>query len=375
MKLIFPLLFVTVFLLIHLYVYFRVVKKLHFSDDTKKILSIFLGINFLGVVLYMLSRFSVDLPQFLYFALSLSIGAGFGMFVFALIYDILEQLHKIIPPQSQKRREFLKKSIDGGFLGAGALYMGIGIDNGLEKPRINPVKVDTNSLKTTIKIAQISDLHIGGIIDKNYVKEVVKRINIIEPDIVAITGDLIDTSVERSKEAINELKNIRSKHGVYFCAGNHEYFHGLQNILEALKKCNIKVLENSVETLSINGETIQITGVYDLFGYRYGSFEPNLEAVKKSIIQNVPTIFLVHQPKFIKEFKELDFYPTLTLSGHTHGGQIFPFGILVRLEQPYLKGLHKLKERSFIYVNSGSGFWGPPMRVGSSSEISAIEFS
>ena len=134
-------------------------------------------------------------------------------------------------------------------------------------------------------------------------------------------------------------------------------------------------MENSVETLSINGETIQITGVYDLFGYRYGSFEPNLEAVKKSIIQNVPTIFLVHQPKFIKEFKELDFYPTLTLSGHTHGGQIFPFGILVRLEQPYLKGLHKLKERSFIYVNSGSGFWGPPMRVGSSSEISAIEFS
>jgi len=296
------------------------------------------------------------------------------MFIVALVYDFLRTLHRITP-LNEKRRLFLKKSIDGGFFGAGAIYISSSIENGLSEPIINPVKVESGHLKKPITLVQISDLHIGGIIDKNYVKNVVEKINILKPDIVALTGDLIDADIDGIKDRVDELKNIKSKYGVYFCAGNHEYFHDLEKIINYLKKLNIIVLENEVHTVFVEDEALQIAGVLDLFGYRYGKYQPNINRVIKHTDKNIPTIFLVHQPKFIEEFKTTDFYPTLTLSGHTHGGQIYPFGLLVRAVQPYLKGLHRIKEGSFIYVNSGTGFWGPPMRIGTSSEISTIEFS
>lgn len=374
MRLLFPLLFIAVLALMHYYVYKRVVQKLTFSHRIKKSIGYFLLLNLLGVASYMFARYAINMPSALYFLLSLSIGVGFILFVGAIIYDILHFLHRLTP-LAPERREFLKKSIDTSFMTAGAVYLGIGINNGTELPKIKPVTVATGSLQKPIKIAQISDLHIGGLVDKHYVQGVVERINLLEADIVAITGDIIDIAVDLITPAVDVLQDIRAKHGVFYVVGNHEYFHGVQKCMDYIEKLGITVLKNDSRTLSINGEKIQIAGVYDIFGYRAEAFEPSIKQIKAQKENGIPTILLAHQPKYLYELQESGFLPELTLSGHTHGGQIFPFGVLVRLVQPFLKGLHQVDKGKYMYVNVGSGFWGPPMRVGADSEITAVTFS
>ncbi|MFP4332534.1 MAG: metallophosphoesterase [Campylobacterales bacterium] len=366
MKALFPILFVSVFILFHLYIYFRAVKRFDFSSDTKRYMKYFLIINMAGVILYMFARYSISIPNFIYLLLSLSIGVGFVLFIGALIYDLLHFLH-LKTPLNNKRREFMKKSIDGGFLAAGVLYTGVGINNGCKIPEINPIELKLDNLDKDITIAQISDLHIGGLVDKHFVKTVVDKINTLGVDIVAITGDLVDAKIEMVEEAVDELGNLKAKYGAFFVVGNHEYFHGIENTMNYLEKQGIKVLKN--ESIKLDRE-LYIAGVYDVFGERFGKYKPDIKPIKNTTPEDATTILLAHQPKYIDQLD--GFKPSLLLSGHTHGGQIYPFSYLVRLAQPYLKGLHKLDDNSYIYVNRGSGFWGPPMRIGSSSEVTYL---
>jgi predicted MPP superfamily phosphohydrolase len=326
----------------------------------------FLIINMAGVAFYILARYSLSIPNFLYLLLSLSIGVGFVLFLGAVIYDVLHFLH-LKTPLNERRREFMKKSIDSGFLAAGVLYTGVGINNGCKIPEVNPIELKLEGLDRDITIAQISDLHIGGLVDKEFVKKVVDKINTLQVDIVAITGDLVDAEISRVKEAVDALGGLKAKHGVFFVVGNHEYFHGIEKTIAYIKSLGIKILEN--ESVKLD-DSLYIAGVYDVFGERFGKYKPDIEPIKSATPKDATTILLAHQPKYIEQLK--GFKPTLMLSGHTHGGQIYPFSYLVRLAQPYLKGLHKLDENSYIYVNRGSGFWGPPMRVGSSSEITYL---
>jgi predicted MPP superfamily phosphohydrolase len=151
--------------------------------------------------------------------------------------------------------------------------------------------------------------------------------------------------------------------------GNHEYFHNPKKIIEFIRKnTDFNVLLNEVailDTLRVN-----IVGVTDLFGYRAKYLEPNFDKAFDSIDDQYPTILLTHQPKSIEYLGSHK--PDIILSGHTHGGQIWPFNYLVSLQQPYVKGLHNLGYGGKIYINSGIGFWGPPMRLGSQAEIAYI---
>jgi len=150
--------------------------------------------------------------------------------------------------------------------------------------------------------------------------------------------------------------------------GNHEYFHNPEEIIKYIRTTNIKLLLN--ENIQIDDLKLNVVGVTDLVGYRMQLFEPDIHKAFKDTNPEYKTILLAHQPKFIEY---LDSYkPELILSGHTHGGQIWPFGYLVKLQQPYVKGLHTLVNGSSIYVNSGIGFWGPPMRLASQAEIAYI---
>ena len=167
---------------------------------------------------------------------------------------------------------------------------------------------------------------------------------------------------------LNELKNIKSQYGTYFIVGNHEYFHGARDIMDYLMSINIHVLENSNYYIGEKDIGFNLAGVYDIFGYKANYLKPD---INKALIgtSNSPTVLLAHQPKFIDEVVNVD----LVLSGHTHGGQIFPFNYLVKLAQPYIKGLHQHNEHTQIYVNKGTGFWGPPMRLGATAEITKIQ--
>jgi len=366
---VFPLILTTVFSMIHYLAYTRVVKHLHIKSATRRFLNYLLIANMIAVLGYLSSRYFLSTPKFLYFFLSLSIGIGFVLFMGIILYELLHLLQRIAPFKEEKRL-FFKRSTDLGFLALGSAFVGAGIIEGAKEPIVTYVDVQQNRFNGDhYTIAQISDLHIGGLIDKEFVTKSVTAINALTPDLIVITGDLSDAHIDTLKEAIDELQHLKSRYGTYYIVGNHEYFHSLEDTIAYMKQIGVHVLENS----SIKINDFYIAGVYDLFGYRAKTHIPDIDRAMRGIPLDASTLLLAHQPKYIQYLQ--DYTPSLILSGHTHGGQIWPFGYLVSLAQPYVKGLHSLGENRHIYVNSGIGFWGPPMRLGSHAEITCITWS
>ena len=194
--------------------------------------------------------------------------------------------------------------------------------------------------------------------------------NALEPDVIAITGDLVDGSVEELAEHAAPLAKLRAKHGVYFVTGNHEYYSGADEWIAHLRKLGMTVLRN--ERVRIGGEEgFDLAGIDDHssggFGNGHGS---DLRKALEGRDAARACVLLAHQPRGIELADELGV--DLQLSGHTHGGQMFPWNLAVRLQQPFVAGLHKLA-RAQIYVSKGTGYWGPPMRVGAPAEITEIE--
>lgn len=369
MKLLFPLILILFFALIHYLVYSRVVKKLHISKQSFFWLRILLIVNFTAIIGYVSARYLYDFPLPFYYLFSLSIGVGFILFVTLILYEFLHFLQRTIPFH-EERRALFKRFSDIGFLSLGAVYVGSAVIEGSKEPVVEYVTVDQKRFDgKRYRIVQISDMHIGGLIEKNFVSLCVEKINALHADLVVITGDLVDAPIEQVSQAIDELMHLNSRLGTFYVTGNHEYFHGVENTLAYLERLGITVLANSAQPL----EKFWIVGVHDLFGSHYGLCEPDIDKALQGVPSDANTLLLAHQPRFISELN--NFKPSLILSGHTHGGQIWPFGYFVSIVQPYLKGLHSIGTNRHIYVNSGIGFWGPPMRLGSQSEITCIDWS
>jgi len=221
------------------------------------------------------------------------------------------------------------------------------------------------------RIAQITDLHVGPTIGRAYVEEIVQRVNALQPNLVAVTGDLVDGSVEQLGPLVEPIAQLRAPDGAFFVTGNHEYFvPGLERWLRFLKKRGLRVLRN--ERVPIRGsEGFDLAGIDDLtaksYGRGHGADLPRALAGRDTARA---IVLLAHQPRQVKD--AVAFGVDLQLSGHTHGGQIFPFTLLVRLFEPYLAGLFKLGQTQ-LYVSRGTGYWGPPMRLGAPAEITLIE--
>ena len=362
----FAVAFLGVFILLNMYISKRFIAFLDVKENTKRFLKLFLAFNFLGIVGYMFGRYYSELPNWLYFLFSIPIGILFLLFCTALIYDI-SRVSISYAPLSKKRRNFLKKSLDiSSFavaltLSARSLYEA-------KTVQLERVIIQIKNLKQSYKIVQLSDIHIGGLIDAEFVRDLVQRVNLLRPDIVVITGDLVDINIQKASSTLHELKHLNTKYGTYFIVGNHEYFHDIDTILDEVKSLGIRVLENENVYIGEEESGFNLAGVYDVFGYRVQNHMPD---VGKALLHKKPspTVLLAHQPRFIEEVTQgVD----LMLSGHTHGGQLYPFRFLVALQQPYISGLHQHNEHLQIYVNKGTGFWGPPMRLGASSEITEI---
>ncbi len=365
--LLFATIFLLVFIILTIYISKRFVNKLHFKPMYKQLFNLFLLFNLLGVFGYIFFRYHPIVPNFVYFLLSIPIGIIFLLFTTTIIYEIFNYLiHK--SPINEKRRLFFKKSLDfsslilASSINAKALYNAKHIET-------ENVTIKLKNLRKTYTVVQLSDVHIGGLIDKTFMASLVEKINVLKCDAVFITGDLIDTDIRYAQEAIDELKNLNTTYGTFFIVGNHEYFHNIQVLIEYLSNIGIKVLENENVYIGEKNEGFNLAGVYDIFGRRIGQYEPDITKALTNLNTNSPTILLAHQPKFIDMVpKEVD----LLLSGHTHGGQLVPFNLLVKLQQPYVKGLHQHNATTQIYVNKGTGFWGPPMRLGASSEMTVM---
>ncbi|MCK9472498.1 metallophosphoesterase [Sulfurimonas sp.] len=358
--------FIGVFILLNIYISKRLIAKLDISLKNKRYLRIFLIINLFGILCYMLSRYYIDTPSWLYFLFSLPIGILFLLFWSAVVYDI-SRLLLYLAPISQQRRKFLKKLLDIASVTAAATLTLKSIYNA-KYVEIQKVEVEIKNLKKPYKIIQLSDLHIGGLIDKDFISNIVKKANTLTPDIVVITGDLIDIDVRSAKKTLAELTKLNSKYGTYYIVGNHEYFHSIEKIISAVKSLGIRVLKNENVYIGEDDKGFNLAGVYDIFGYRVKNYIPDLQKALQ-YKKDAPTILLAHQPLYVHEvFDGVD----LMLSGHTHGGQLYPFKYLVKLQQPYISGLHQHNKNLQVYVNKGTGFWGPPMRLGASSEITEI---
>jgi len=286
------------------------------------------------------------------------------LLLYLILHEVLHLFHKTLKNVDHSKRSFIKNSGDGAMLVLATSYVSAGAYEGSKEPVVNVVELN----EFDFSIVQISDLHIGGLIDKTFVKNSVLKINALKPDIVCLTGDLIDTALDQIDDIIRELDKINAKYGVYYILGNHEYFHDPLKVIDFMKTTQIKLLLN--EHVTIDALKLNIVGVTDRIGYRTNFLPPDIHKAFSGCNNAYKTILLAHQPKFIEELG--NYTPELILSGHTHGGQIWPFEYLVRLQQPYVKGLHKLPNGSQIYVNSGIGFWGPPMRLDSQAEIAYI---
>jgi uncharacterized protein len=225
-----------------------------------------------------------------------------------------------------------------------------------------------------LTIAQITDLHVGPTIGERHVRRVVEQVNALRPDVVAITGDLVDGSVARLGRAISHVGELRARRGVYFVTGNHEYYSGVVEWLAELRRLGVRVLRNERVSIGDAGASIDLAGVNDYGARGLGNgYGPDLEHALAGRDPERGLVLLAHQPRGVGEAVRSGV--ELQISGHTHGGQIAPFNLVVGAVYPYLKGLYPHAERDHhgqIFVSRGTGYWGPPLRLGSPPEIAKI---
>jgi len=222
------------------------------------------------------------------------------------------------------------------------------------------------------RIVQLSDLHVGPTIKRRYIERIVEAVNGLDADMIAVTGDLVDGSVRDLAAHTEPLARLSARHGAYFVTGNHEYYSGVHAWVAEVRRLGVAVLLNEHVVLRHEGEAVVVAGVTD---YHAGLFDPAHESDPAAAVAGAPhdaavRLLLAHQPRSAFAAAPAGFH--LQLSGHTHGGQIFPWSYLVRLQQPFIAGLHR-REGLWIYVSRGTGYWGPPKRLGAPSEITVLE--
>ncbi|VVE50274.1 serine/threonine protein phosphatase [Pandoraea anhela] len=219
-------------------------------------------------------------------------------------------------------------------------------------------------------IVQLSDIHVSSTIRRRYIEAIVEASNALKPDLVAITGDLVDGGVPALRDHIAPLGQLTSRHGTYVCTGNHEYYSGAPAWVAELRRIGLTVLENEHVVLEHEGASLTVAGVTDFTAHHFDEAKrSDPMAAVAGAPQGVPRVLLAHQPRSAPAAQAAGF--DLQLSGHTHGGQFWPWMYFVPLQQPFVHGLHRLG-RLAIYVSRGTGYWGPPKRFGAPSEITRI---
>jgi uncharacterized protein len=218
-----------------------------------------------------------------------------------------------------------------------------------------------------LKILHLSDLHINKKFTLSRIKELLSICKKLDYDFIVITGDIIDCKVKHIKDRLELLNNLALDKPVYYISGNHDIFYGLEDLKKELS--NFILLDNKMNTINFKGKEINIVGISDRFA-KFFNIKRDEKKVSSFLNSHKPTIFLAHQPK---DYKLAVLNKTeLFVCGHTHGGQIFPFHLLVRLVQPFLNGLF-YKEQTAIYVSRGLGTWGIDFRYKADSEITILK--
>ena len=300
---------------------------------------------------------------------------GFMMLLFlVLLVGDAVRLGSHVAGVDGERRAFLLRAIGAG---AAAIAGGAGlfaIRNALGALRVTHHEVTLANLPRVLdgtKIVQLTDLHVGPMIGRDWLANVVARTNALSPDVVAITGDLVDGSVAQLRDSVAPLAGLKARYGVFFVTGNHEYYSGVVEWEAELGRLGVRVLRNEHVRVGAaadgTGESFDLAGVddYNAKGFAHGH-GPDMPRAVAGRAAGRALVLMAHQPRHVHEASQHGV--GLQLSGHTHGGQIWPWGFMVRLQQGFLAGLQRVGD-TWLYTSCGTGYWGPPMRLGADPEI------
>lgn len=239
-------------------------------------------------------------------------------------------------------------------------------------PFVYPVEIRDARLPKLfdgIKIVQISDLHISMFLQQGFVDRMLKKLSTLKPDMIVMTGDIIDGPVKDHRDDIEKLKNLSAPLGVFYVPGNHEYFWGVDKILDILDSLGIQILVNRAVSAKREDEEFLVAGIPDpaakIFNKEFESFEKLRGYLKAKQFR----LLLSHTPDTAFEAAKEDYH--LQLSGHTHGGQFFPWNLLIYLFHKHNRGLYPVDQMK-LYVNQGTGYWGPALRLGTQCEITEL---
>jgi predicted MPP superfamily phosphohydrolase len=272
------------------------------------------------------------------------------------------------------KREFLIQTTNLGVLGVAGTLTAYGVYEARKRPGIVNVDVPIASLPAAFdgfRIVQISDIHAGLTIKRDFIETVAEEITKLSPDMIAFTGDMADGSVPHLKHDLEPLAKVYAPHGKFFVTGNHEYYSGVDQWTAHARDMGYDVLMNEHRLVTKNGASFVLGGVTDYGG---GGFSPSHKSDPAKAFAGAPAdtarVLLAHQPRSLFHIDGLGI--DLVMMGHTHGGQFFPWNLVATIGQPFIKGLNKFGERTWGYVSKGTGYWGPPVRVGARSEITVL---
>jgi predicted MPP superfamily phosphohydrolase len=368
---------------VHWYLFSRTVIDTAIPSPWKTGLAVAFATALVSIPLSFIASRVLDKNVARYFVVPVYVWLGFAFQTFFLILaiDVLQGLGRLIRAFFDMGPLFgdpvqgllVWRVIAGAGVGTTLLATGFAIWWGLSRMVVKRIEIPLPNLPPELDgftIAQLSDLHLDLVHGEDWLASVVEKTNALNPDLIAITGDLAEGSVARFAEEVEPLRGLSAPQGAFFVTGNHEYYHDLNGWLKLLQDFGIRVLRNERVRVGREGHSFDLAGVDDHEGGRITpGHGPDLQKALEDRDPSRALVLLAHQPRILDEASR--FGVGLVLSGHTHGGQIWPFSYLVYLSQPYVRGLKELGGTK-LYLSSGTGFWGPPMRLGTTAEIALI---
>lgn len=395
----FAIIFTLIVIMVHFFIGRRIITPSGMKKSQKAVAWVFLYLLSATVIMagLILGRAVTGAPRPVWLSVLswvsyVQMGMMVLLFLLLLLRDVLRIIKKAVLKIRRKtgttdeqshsngevdlsRRKFMVNGANLSIIGLSAGLTGLGAANATGDPVIEHVEIKVPNLPEGLngfRLVQVSDLHIGPTLKRDFASMVVDKVNSLNPDIIAVTGDLIDGLVPVLENDVEPFKDFHSKFGTYYVSGNHEYYWGVNQWFEHVSKLGMRVLNNKSEIISTVDGDLLIGGVNDYDAERFTPDQPSspVQAIYRN--KNKKTdykILLAHQPRSCFEAQKAGF--DLQLSGHTHGGQFVPWNYLVRLQQPFVAGLDKYKNM-LVYTNRGTGYWGPPLRLGVPSEITLI---
>lgn len=367
----------SVVLILWVVICWRMIMPLKARPVTKIALA---GLLLLGLGMHHITRLyvheglPVEVPAVIRWCGYLSFGFLFLLAPFLFVKETLQLMGRLVTPKKTPlngaRRAFIHNAGNAVVLATALPITAFSVAEAFQTPLIKKNILPVKELHPDLQgltIAQISDLHVGSILDKKWLEPIVQQIETLNADIVVLTGDAIDGQVSRVGKELSVLKRLRAPLGKFFVTGNHEFYSGVDAWVGQMRELDFTVLNNEHTLVQKGNGKMLMAGVWDFHGDRFGQeYASDPFAAKADAPEHDMSLLLAHNPRNV--YKAVEAQYDVQLSGHTHGGQYFPWTYAVGLFQQYVSGRYQVGG-TVLYVNTGTGFWGPPMRFTVPPEI------